>query len=76
MLIGFDSSMVNRRSGETIDESYNYRTRRVKSVTGNIAGEKEPSVEWHALPPGALLTLKELGDGMDFNPEPDPASQP
>lgn len=76
LLTRLDSSTINRRSGKTIDKSYNYRTRRVKYVTGSISGEKEPSVAWHSLPPAPLLTLKELGDGLAFDPERTPASQP
>jgi hypothetical protein len=68
LLIGYDSSMVQRSSGETTDLSANFLTRKLKRTTGRIDSDRS-QVRWTALPPGPPPTLDQVGDGMDFDPE-------
>jgi hypothetical protein len=67
-LIGYDSNMVQRNSGETDDVSVNYATGKVKVSTGTI--EREASrVRWRALAAHAPPTLDSVGDDMAFDPD-------
>jgi hypothetical protein len=67
-LIGFDSRMVQRNSGEIESLSVNYLTRRVRVATGHVSRDSE-RVRWRRLRPGPLLTVAQIGDGMEFDPE-------
>ena len=67
-LVGYDSSMVQRNSGETTDVSVNFLTRKIKRTTGRIDSDKN-QVRWTSLPPGPLLSVDEVGDGMTFEGE-------
>lgn len=67
-LIGFDDISVHRGSGEVVERSVNYLTRRMSVATGSIETDAVDTV-WRRLPPGPLLTLDEIGDGLLFDPE-------
>lgn len=66
-LIGFDWNNVRRNSGETREVSINFVTRRVRTATGNVERDDE-QVRWSRIPAGALPTLDEIGDGLEFDP--------
>jgi hypothetical protein len=68
LLIGYDSAMMQRNSGETTDLSANFLTRKLKRTTDRNDGGKS-QVRWTSLPPGPPPTLDQVGDGMDFDPE-------
>lgn len=66
-LIGFDRSHVQRNSGETVDTSINYLTRRATVAEGNI--EEDAMRTRHVrLRHAQLRCLQEVGSGMDFDP--------
>jgi hypothetical protein len=67
-LVGYDSSMVQRNSGETNDLSINYSTGKVKVSTGTIESDAS-KVRWRTLPARAPLTIDTVGDGMEFDPD-------
>jgi hypothetical protein len=65
--IGYDSIDVNRSSG-TIDQvSANFSTRRMKRSGGKISDDAD-KVTWTTLPAKPLLTVEQIGDGLDFQP--------
>ena len=66
-LVGFDKSHVQRNSGETIDTSINYLTRRATVSQGTI---EEDAIRTHAvrLPKSPLRCLQDIGSGMEFDP--------
>jgi hypothetical protein len=66
-LIGYDSLMTQRNSGEMTGISINYATGKLKRSTGTIESDKLKE-RWQTLPPHAPLSLDEIGDGMDFDP--------
>jgi len=72
-LIGFDRSHVQRNSGETVDTSVNYLTRRATVAEGNI--EEDAVHTRHVrLRQAQLRCLQDVGSGMDFQPDlPQPA---
>jgi len=66
-LIGYDSVRVQRNIG-TIDQlSVNYSTRKMKISTGKISGNGD-KIHWKYLPRRPLLTIDEIGNGIDFDP--------
>lgn len=67
-LIGFDYSNIQRNTGETAKLSINYLTRRVQISRGSIDSDKDKT-SWSRLPPGPLLTIDQVGDGMEFDPQ-------
>ncbi|MDE2458721.1 MAG: hypothetical protein KGL20_05750 [Rhodospirillales bacterium] len=67
VLVGYDSSTVERNSGEMDGVSADYLTGRVKTTTGQIDSNAE-TVSWSRLKPHALLRLQQLGDGLLFDP--------
>lgn len=69
-LIGYDHVNVERNSGATTDVSINYSTRRVETRTGNI-GDDDEKVALTKLPAAPLLTMPDIGDGLEFTPLPD-----
>jgi hypothetical protein len=66
-MIGYDSTSVNRGSGETEAVSINYSTGRAEIRTGNIETEAE-KLRRVTLPPRPLRSLADIGDGLDFDP--------
>lgn len=72
VLIGYDSSIVQRMSGETTDVSVNYLTGKKKTAVGRIDSDHN-RVRWITLPARPLLTLDEVGDGMEFDPDHPPS---
>lgn len=66
-LIGFDRNIVTRNSGQTRNVSINYAAGRVRTATGSISEDKE-KVVWTSLKNKAVLTIADVGDGMDFDP--------
>jgi hypothetical protein len=69
-LIGYDRSTTNRSSLDTTDVSVNYLTGKMKIATGNSNSDKAPKVTWKTLPRRSLLTIDEIGDGLEFEPKP------
>jgi hypothetical protein len=67
-LVGYDSNMVQRNSGQTDELSVNYATGRVKVSTGTIESAAA-KVRWRTLPAHAALTIDTVGGGMDFDPD-------
>lgn len=70
-LIGHDYSEVARNTGETVDRSVNFLTRRVSTVRSSIEVDTPPPATWTRLPSGSLLTLDQVGDGLAFSPVPE-----
>lgn len=66
-LIGYDSFDVRRNTGETMNVSVNFLTRRMSVGSGRIDLENEDT-RWRNLPRRALLTIDEVGDGLAFDP--------
>ena len=66
-LIGFDEYVADRGSGETNEVSLNYLTRRVKITRGALSGDPPDKVSWQTLPDRPLRTIKEVGDGLEYN---------
>ena len=67
-LIGYDRTETNRGSGEIEGLSINYLTRRAKRSQGTIESDAEKT-RWETLPRGPLLSLDEVGDGLEFDPD-------
>ena len=67
-LIGHDYVEVRRNSGEMVERSVNFLTRRVSTVSTTIDAEDAVEPVWTALPAGPLLTLRQVGDGLAFDP--------
>ena len=66
-LIGYDSVDVERMSGKMEQVSVNYATRRMKHSIGKISDDAE-KVTWTNLPVKPLLTIEQVGDGLEFRP--------
>ena len=66
-LIGYDSTDVERFKGTMTQVSVNYLTRRMKRNVGHIS-EDTDKVTWTKLPAKPLLTMPQVGDGMEFQP--------
>lgn len=64
-LIGYDSVDVERSRGTTDQVSINYMTRRMSHGVGKISDDAD-KVTWTKLPPKPLLTMQQVGDGLDF----------
>lgn len=67
-LIGYDRTDTNRGSGEIEGLSINYLTRRAKRTVGSIESDAEKT-RWETLARGPLLSLDEVGDGLEFDPD-------
>jgi hypothetical protein len=67
-LIGYDYSNVQRNSGEMETLSINYLTRRVKIGEGSTSDD-DLKTHWLTIPARPLLTIDELGDGLEFDPD-------
>ena len=72
LLVGYDSSMVQRMSGETTDISVNYLTGKKKTSTGRIDSDHKRE-RWTTLPNRPPPSLEGIGDGMMFDPDHPPA---
>jgi hypothetical protein len=68
-LIGYDSLDVQRSSGAMEQVSVNYATHRMKHSTGSISDDANKAA-WTSLPGKPLLTMEQVGDGLDFEPSP------
>jgi hypothetical protein len=68
-LIGYDSVDVERFKGAMRQVSINYVTRRMSRSAGSISDDKE-KVTWTKLPVKPLLTMQQVGDGMEFKAAP------
>ncbi len=67
-MIGYDSVQTQRNTGEITEASINYTTGKAKLTTGTIGGSVGDKVQWKSLPAHKLLSLDEIGDGMEFDP--------
>ena len=67
-LIGYDRTETNRGSGEIESLSINYLAGRAKRSQGTIESDAEKT-RWETLPRGPLLSLDEVGDGLEFDPD-------
>lgn len=68
-LIGYDSVDVERYKGTIRQVSINYVTRRMSRSAGSISDDKD-KVTWTKLPAKPLLTMQQVGDGMEFKAGP------
>jgi hypothetical protein len=66
-LIGFDYTNVQRNSGEMETLSVNYLTRRARIGEGSISDD-DLKTRWSTIPARTLLTIDEVGNGMEFDP--------
>jgi hypothetical protein len=66
-LIGFDSVDVERSKGTIRQVSVNYATRRMERSIGKISDDIN-KVTRTTLPAKPLLTMEQVGDGLQFNP--------
>jgi hypothetical protein len=65
-LIGFDNDNTNRASGAETHTSANYLTGKAKIVCTGCEDEK-PKTIWKSLPKRSLMSLDQVGDGMEFS---------
>lgn len=68
-LIGYDRVDVERMKGIMSQLSVNYSMRRVKRSAGLISDDAE-KVTWTTLSPKPLLTIEQVGNGLEFRPTP------
>lgn len=66
-LIGYDAINVTRSSGALRQVSIDYATRQVERRDGNISDDVDV-VTRTRLPVGLLLTMEQIGDGLEFTP--------
>jgi hypothetical protein len=66
-LIGYDHINVTRSSGKIRQVSINYSTRRVERHDGMISNDVD-EVTYTQLPVAPLLTMQQIGDGLEFTP--------
>ncbi len=69
-LIGYDRSTTNRSSLDTTDVSVNYLTGKMKITTGNSNSDKPGKVTWKTLPRRSPPSIADIGDGLEFDPQP------
>ncbi len=67
-LIGYDSTVMKRNTGEVQSVSINYLTKKARVGQGEM-GDDQDDVVWKKLTKPSLLCLGEVGDGLDFVPE-------
>jgi hypothetical protein len=67
-LIGFDSHETQRNTGEIVDVSINFSTGRVSVTKTNMETDAPGKPQWSRLPPGELMTLDEIENGLEFEP--------
>ena len=68
-LIGFDRETTQRNSGRISGISINYSTGKANITTGSIESDAK-KVTSKSLRPGQLLTIDQIGDGLEFEPKP------
>jgi hypothetical protein len=66
-LIGYDSVDVERSSGTIAQVSVNYATRRMEHSVGKISDDTNKVIRT-TLPRKPLLTMQQVGDGLEFRP--------
>jgi hypothetical protein len=64
-LIGWDEFSISRNSGESSEASANFVTRRAKLTTQEDEDSPERT-RWIRLPHRPLLTMDQIGDGLEF----------
>jgi hypothetical protein len=64
-LIGFDNDNTNRATGAETYTSANYLVGKVKIVCSGCEDQKAKTT-WKSLPKRTLISLDEVGDGMEF----------
>jgi hypothetical protein len=67
-MIGFDKRDLQRNTGEMVSTSINYSTRKVRIGKSNMEDDSVERVTWRAVPPGPLLSLAAIGNGIEFEP--------
>lgn len=73
-LIGFDRFLIRRNTGEVEELSVNFMTRKAKIGTGTIDTD-EMSTRWTKASSLKPLPLDRIGDGLEFDPLPEPSSE-
>jgi hypothetical protein len=68
VLVGYDSTMVERMSGEIKSVSIDYMMGKRKDSAGRIDNDRD-KVRWKTLRRRPLMTLDRVGDGMAFDPD-------
>ena len=68
-LIGYDRDGVVKPTGATDVASVNYPARRMIVKTGSMAGDAPDQTKTITLPNRPLLTIDEVGDGLEFDPD-------
>jgi hypothetical protein len=66
-LIGYDRVDVERFKGDISEVSVNYVTHRLRRSRGKISSDAN-KVTWTTLRPRPLLTMEQVGDGLEFSP--------
>lgn len=72
-LIGHDYFEVARNTGQVLNRSVNFLNGRVSTVRSTIDVDKDPPAVWSTRPVVPLLTIDQLGDGLEYNPVEDDA---
>ncbi len=67
-LIGFDRTITHRGTGRHEEVSINYLTGRAKLGQGSIEDDAL-KVTWKTIPQRALMTIGDVGNGLEFDPE-------
>jgi hypothetical protein len=67
LLIGFDRYSFHRGSGESTDVSINFLTGKIRTATGDMANA-DKKVRWTTLQNRTLLTMEQIGNGLEFDP--------
>lgn len=67
-LVGHDYAEMSRNTGATLDRSVNFLTRRVSTVRSTMDVDKDPPAVWSTLPAGPLLTIDQVGNGLEYYP--------
>lgn len=68
-LIGFDRDGIIKNTGATDVASVNYPGRRMIVKTGTMAGDTPDETKITTLPNKPLLTIDQVGDGLQFDPD-------
>jgi hypothetical protein len=68
-LIGYDRDGIIKPTGATDVASANYPARKMIVKTGTMAGDEPDQTRTVKLPNKPLLTIDQVGDGLEFDPE-------
>jgi hypothetical protein len=68
-LVGYDRDAIIKNSGATEVVSVNYHARRMVVKTGTMAGDEPDQTRTITLARKPLLTLDQVGDGLQFEPD-------